>query len=97
MLSLLVEWVQALHQKLRLPKGNKKVILLNDNEESRCFSKLYRHKTSMLLIVLVKQLKLKLFSNIMLNNNSRRLHQIYTYNGLEPTSKSSSFIFIVTH
>jgi len=38
MLSLFVEWVQALHQKLRLP-GNKKVILLNDNEESRFFSK----------------------------------------------------------
>ncbi len=39
-------------------KQNRKVILLNDNEESKCFFLTYRHKTSILLIVLVKQSKL---------------------------------------
>jgi len=39
MLSLLVEWCRHCIRNCACP-GNKKVILLNDNEESRCFSKL---------------------------------------------------------
>jgi len=52
------------------PKGNKKVILLNDNEESRCFSKLSPQNVYVVDSPSKAIKLLKLFSNIMLNNNS---------------------------